>query len=213
MSPSLLDPGADRVLSRVVVPDPARRVGEVRLLSRGNAVVVQTLLSTKVLARVVGEIRKKEDSAWPQGSSGRADSERYVSALEALGKNLEFRQVTVAWAERRLRLLIEFVADGDNAGVVLGSWDGNEVDGAFAPTTRDATTQLLLGRDYVLRNMRVILADSFHLADADLDRLGDLGPARTVAANTPAAAAADAPAAIPRPVPAAATPPEPSAAR
>ncbi|MBI5505562.1 MAG: hypothetical protein HY899_12225 [Deltaproteobacteria bacterium] len=183
LPPALLDSGADEVLSRVVVPDQARRVGEVRLLARGGAVVVQTLLSSKVLERVVAEIRKKEESAWLPGSTGRADSERYVAALEALLENLESRQVAVTWAERRLRLLIEFVADDSGAGVVLGAWNGDEAGGALEPTERIPATQLALGRDYVLRNMRLILIDSFHIADADLDRLGALGPVRAVAAQ------------------------------
>ncbi len=190
---ALLDPVADKVLSRVVVPNPARRVGEVRLLARGGAVVVQTLLSTKVMGRVVGEIRKKEEAAWPQGSAARADSESYVGALEALAKDLDSRQVTVNWAERRQRLLIEFVADDSSAGVILGSWDGDEVDGALEPKQRGTITRLVPNRDYVLRNMRLILIDSFHMADADLDRLGALGPVRAVtaysAAGTPPPAA------------------------
>lgn len=187
LAPALLQADADQVLSRIVVPDPARRVGEVRLLSRAGAVVVQTLLSTKVLARVVGEIRKKEESAWPPGSRWHADSERYLGALQALQHELESRRTTVAWAERRYRALIEFIADDSSAGVVVGTWDGREVDGALEPTARSASAPLALGRDYVLRNMRLILIDSFHMADADLERLGALGPLRGVAASAPAA--------------------------
>ena len=63
----LLDAAADRVVARTVVPDATRKVGEVRLVQRGDAVVVQTLLATTVLPRVVAEIRKKEDAKLARG--------------------------------------------------------------------------------------------------------------------------------------------------
>jgi len=181
----LLDASADKVLSRIVVPDPSRRVGEVRLIARGGAVVVQTLLSTKVLARVVAEIHKKEEAAWPPGSATSADSRDYLEALDALLHDLETHQPAVTWAERRRRMLIEFVADDSSAGVILGGWDGDDVDGALNPAERKAMKLLVPARQYVLRNMRLILIDSFHVADADLDRLGALGPLRGVVANAP----------------------------
>jgi hypothetical protein len=34
-----------------------------------------------------------------------------------------------------------------------------------------------VGRDYLLRNMRLILADAFDLEEDEVDRLGPLGPA------------------------------------
>src|SRR5262245_25756123 len=57
---SLEQAAGDTIHARCVVPDNLRKVGEVRLVTRGNAVVVQTLLSTKVLSRVLAEIAKKE---------------------------------------------------------------------------------------------------------------------------------------------------------
>ncbi len=78
---ALLDASADRVVARTPVPDATRKVGEVQLIARGDAAVVQTLLRTKVLARVVAEIRKKEDANWPADAAGHGDMIRYQEAL------------------------------------------------------------------------------------------------------------------------------------
>ena len=47
----LLDAAHDAVLKSGFVPSPEQKVGEVRLIRRGDADVVQTLLYTKILAR------------------------------------------------------------------------------------------------------------------------------------------------------------------
>ena len=36
-----------------------------------------------------------------------------------------------------------------------------------------------LGRPYVVRNMRLILSDAFHVPEADVDQLAPLGPIAT----------------------------------
>ena len=77
-------------MQRAFVPDPAQRVGEVRILRRGDATVVETLLYTKVLSRVVGEIRKKELANWP----GSADVAAYLEALSQVQKTVESRLPT-----------------------------------------------------------------------------------------------------------------------
>lgn len=174
----LLDASADQVLARTVVPTPDRKVGEVRLLARGKAVVVQTLLSTKVLGRVIAEIRKKEEGNWPLDAAGRGDSERYLTALGATAQAVDAEQSRKGWVERHPRLLIEFIADDGAAGVLVAPWDGDEVDGALQVGRRGEVSQVLVDRAYVLRNGRLILADSFHLPVSELDKLGPLGPFR-----------------------------------
>jgi len=169
-----LDAATDRVVTRTVVPDATRRQGEVRLVTRGDATVVQTLLATKVLRRVVAEIRKKEEGNWPAGSAGHDDMVRYVDALEAAARELE---AAAGDEDRRYHLLIEFVAGADRGGIVIGEFEGDDADGALRPTSAHPIATLPVGRDYLLRNMRLILADSFHLDEAQVDRLGPLGPA------------------------------------
>jgi hypothetical protein len=166
------DAATDRVVQRTVVPDDVRHQGEVRLVARGDAVVVQTLLATKVLRRVVSEIRKKEERNWPADRAGHDDMVRYVGALAAVASELE-----TAHPDERQRLLIELVATADGGGIVIGEFEGGEADGALRPTSARTLATPIVGREYVLRNMRLILADSFDLDESEVDRLGPLGPA------------------------------------
>jgi hypothetical protein len=166
------DASADRVNATTVVPDPARKVGEVRLLQRGPGVVVQTLLVTKLLSRVVSEIHDKEHGNWP------ADYEparSYLAALDAARDAVE--KGDSEGGDRHRRLLIEFAADDQAATVSFGTFDSDAEARTITPRNRRILQTLALPRDYVLRNMRLILADSFKMAEADVDRLGPLGPA------------------------------------
>ncbi len=176
------------VHASVVVPEPSRKVGEVRLLARGEAVVVQTLLSTRLLERVIAEIRVKERRNWPEGDEAVA---RYLGALENARHRLEQSRPRADWSRERSRLLIEFAADEDDDAVFVGSWDFAG-DGRTV-RDREVFEVLTPRRDYVLRNIRLILADSFGVPVDDVDRLGPLGPA-ALAPSRPAATGAAGPA-------------------
>jgi hypothetical protein len=168
------DAATDRVVTRTVVPDETRRQGEVRLVTRGDATVVQTLLYTKVLRRVVAEIRKKEERNWPAGRAGHEDMLRYVEALGSAADELEAFEGD---EDHRSRLLIELIASADGGGIVVGEFQGEVADGVLRPTRARTIATPPVGREYLLRNMRLILADSFHLDESAVDRLGPLGPA------------------------------------
>lgn len=173
--PALLDPASDRIVRHEAVPDPVRKVGEVRLVQRGDAVVVQTVLVTKALARVVAEIRKKEERNWPEGADGRADMLRYVAALDAARGELGARREATDDDDRRQRLLIEFAASPDAVAMELATFADGDVDGPQLPG-RTSLARLDLSRAYVVRNMRLIVADAFDLDAADADRLVPLAP-------------------------------------
>lgn len=191
------DASADKVHAAVSVPEPARKVGEVRLLSRGDAVVVQTLLSTKLLGRVVGEIRQKEEGNWPKDSE---DTRAYLMALEAAREKLEKRDVGPDWRDRRHRMLIEFIADASGHAVLVGTYKVSG-EGNVVPASRELFSTLTPSRPYVLGNIRLILADSFDVAPAEVDKLGPLGPASLAAAPAPGGTATPAPGAAAAPAP------------
>jgi hypothetical protein len=176
LPPLSTDARGDVVAARVAVPSAERKQGEVRLVTRGEATVVQTLLATKALSRVVAEIRKKEEGNWPADAPGRDDMVRYLAAIEGAAGELAARRDAAAGADRRLRLVIELVVSRDAAGVVVGEFTGSEVDGRLEPTGRREMAVRPLGRPYVVRNMRLVLADAFGVPDAELSRLGPLGP-------------------------------------
>ena len=177
---------ADRVLARVPVPDAQRRVGEVLLIQRGAADVVETRLDTTLLRRVVAEIGHKEAANWPAGTVGGVASARYVAALEQAVDTLAPRPPAGSrqrHARRAVRVFIAFALDDNSARVTIGR---------FAPAAdgieRAPLTTLDLPPDYVRENMRLIAADSLHLEGAALDAA--LAPL-TRLARPPATAAAE----------------------
>lgn len=172
----------DRVLAFTAVPDAARRLGETRLVVRAGTVVVQTLLSTKLLARVLAEIRGKEEKNWPDRVPGADGRRAYLDALASARAVLDRRSPGPAWTDRRQRLLIEFAADDRSATVVVGTFETMPSPGEPGPAAREILASAAVPRSYVLRNQRLILADSFHLDEKDVDRLGPLGPAAAVKA-------------------------------
>ena len=178
----LTDVAADRELASTVIPDPARKVGQVRLLARGQAVVVQTLLSTKLLSRVIAEIRNKEEKNWPAGDAAVG---AYLAALDSARETVEKREPAADWADRRRRLLIEFAADSGDAAVFIGTFRFAKDGSDTSPHDREIFSTLALPRPYVLRNIRLILADSFKLAERDVDGLGPLGPAASARDEAP----------------------------
>ena len=170
-----IDAAADRVVKRTDVPDATRKVGEVRLVQRGDAIVVQTLLATKVMSRVLAEIRKKETGNWPADRPGHEDMERYLAAIDEKAEALRSAR-DAGDGDRRVRLAIELVATKDAEGLVLATFAGDESGGFLAPTDRRVLETVALGRPYVVRNMRLILADSFHVPEPDVDQIAPLGP-------------------------------------
>ena len=175
----LFDASHDEVVRQAFVPSPEEKVGEVRLVRRGDYDVVQTLLYTKVLSRVVAEIRKKELAGWPDGP-GHDDSLRYVEALEGVRRTIWNRMPRdKQTADRRQKLWIEFVLGERAAAVALGAFEMDDgidaADGGVRVRTREPLVVLEPSRAYVHRNMRLIAADSFHVEEAALGEvLGSL---------------------------------------
>jgi hypothetical protein len=158
----LLDSAADHVVARAFVPSPEDKVGEVRRIRRGDADVVQTLLYSKILARVVAEIRKKELANWPEGSPGHHDALRYAAMLGRVRKQIWNRiPRDEVGADRRQKMGIEFVRTGDAAVVVVGAITIVENDGEVRVARFEPMAFFEPSRHYVERNMQLIEADAF----------------------------------------------------
>ncbi|HEY8153552.1 MAG TPA: hypothetical protein VII72_05425 [Myxococcota bacterium] len=157
-----LDASRDQLVRRAYVPSPERRVGEVRILRRGDATVVQTLLYSKVLSRVVAEIRKKERANWP----GNPDAAAYLAALERVQKTIWGRlPADQRAADRRQKLWIEFVLAPGAGFIAIGAFEMEEPGGEVRVLRREPIEILEPSRDYLGRNQRLIAADSFHAED------------------------------------------------
>lgn len=159
---ALLESSSDQVVRRTFVPSPEQRVGEVRIVKRGDAQVVQTLLYSKVLSRVVAEIRKKEDANWPPGAPGHDDAVRYGEALSRVQKAIWGRMPrSEAVGDRRQKLWIEFVLAPKRALVAMGAFEMTEAGGEVKVVKRELLETFEPSREYVARNLRLIEADAF----------------------------------------------------
>jgi hypothetical protein len=156
-----LDAAQDQVVQRTFVPDPSQRVGEVRILRRGDATVVETLIYSKVGSRVVGEIRKKELANWP----GSPDVTVYLDALSQVQQTVERRLPTDRAADRRQKIWIDFVVAPAAAFIAIGAFESTLEGGEVKVVSREPLALVQPSREYVERNQRLIAADSFKVAD------------------------------------------------
>lgn len=166
--------GAELLIRRTPVPADPPYQGEVRVLRRDSAQVVQTILNSKVMNRVVAAIREKESQDWPKEREGALDSRRYteelVLAYQALRERSRERQKR-GEDDRYLQLLIEFVVEGKQGYVAL-----------YAPTLTREGEKTVIGRKellkklplsytYLRKNMQFIVEDSFRLEPEEAQAL------------------------------------------
>jgi hypothetical protein len=158
-----LDIQNDQLVRKAFVPNPAQRIGEVRIIRRADATVVETLIYSKVPSRVIGEIRKKELANWP----GNADAAAYLEALEKVQKTVEGSLPGERrGADRRHKIWIDFVLAPEAAFIAMGSFESEVRNGKLEVVSRETLAVLEPSREYVERNQRLIAADSFHVQDA-----------------------------------------------
>jgi len=160
----LLDRSRDRILLRAPITSRGRTHGEVRLIERGAARVVQTLLYSKVLRRVLAAIRERERANWSTEREGHEASARYLAALERAEQSTRPAPDAQrsATADRRRALLIEFAVSDTREGVALLEPELGEADGALSIQRARLIEALELPRQFIRENMRLIAEE--HLA-------------------------------------------------
>jgi len=152
------------VIRRAPVPAEPPYQGEVRLLRRDSAPVVQTILNSKVMNHVIAAIQKKESKAWPQDREGSLDSRRYTEELvEAYYVIRERAKNREKIRERHLQLMIEFVLEGERGYVALYAPTLTQEGGRLVPQKKELLKKLPLSRNYLHKNMQLIIQDSFQL--------------------------------------------------
>ena len=150
----------EQLIRYAPVPAEPPYQGEVRLLHRDSALVVQTLLNSKVMQRVVGAIQKKELNDWPQNLEGSSDSRRYV---EELVKAHQIIRGRADEGQRYLQLMIEFVLDGQQSYVTLYAPTLTQKGDRLVLQKKELLKKLPLSRTYVYKNMLFIMQDCFQL--------------------------------------------------
>jgi hypothetical protein len=168
---ALLDASRDEVVRSATVPSALFPQAEVRLIRRGGSAVMQTVIVSRLLKRVVGQIRKKETSFWPPERKGHEDAARYVDAMERSYRTVEgrFRKKGIR-GDRRRKMLIEFILSWETAIVAFLDPDIEGDFGGFRIGRRDILEILPLSRHYVRGNMHEIAMDSLGLSRREAER-------------------------------------------
>jgi hypothetical protein len=168
----LLDGAEDRIVRSEFVPSEALQQGEVRLIRRGGAVVMQTVLYTRFLKRVVAEIRRKDLAVWPETREGHADSLRYIDALmEASSRILQRYEQRENRGDRHLKLLIEFILSERAALVALYEPELEKAEGHYRIAAKHPIAVLELSRAYVRGDIYEIAWDALKLTRKESVRL------------------------------------------
>ena len=163
-----LEPSRDSVTQRVVVPSGEDPQGEVQVIRRGELIVVQTLLASRVLKRVAAAIATRELKRWPEGSAGYAGSLRYREELHrAVGAAWERFRLRDDHEEKRQFLAIEFIAGPRHNLVALSLPVLAGLPGDLRPSGKEIFAVWSAPRDYVLLNSVAIVADSFGMPEDD----------------------------------------------
>jgi len=167
-----LDWTEDLILRRTVVPSAEQPQGEVQLIQRRDLLVVQTLLSSRVLKRVVAAIDAKESRNWPEVREGYIDSNHYREELfRATEKSWEaFRQRSDR-NQARQTLAIEFILGPKHALIALSLPQLTEDDGNLRLIDKQPVKIWRGSDDYVRENLFEIIQDSFHLDDIATEEL------------------------------------------
>ena len=162
------DGARDNVVLGAFVPSRVMPQGEVRLIRRGAAVVMQTVLHTRFLERVVAEIRNKELASWPRDRAGHEDALRYIDAvLEARDRIRERAGKRGNGGDRRQAMLIEFVLSGNASIVELSEPEVERVDGHLRIVSRRPIAVLELSRAYVRGDIYEIARDALGLGEKE----------------------------------------------
>ena len=160
----LLDDKRDEIVRSEFVPTEEQPVGEVRLIRRGQAVVMQTVLHTALLKRVVAEIRKKELASWPPDRKGHDDAREYIDAITTAQQRIQERhRRREDRGDRRQKMLIEFILSGRASIVAISEPELGEKIGHMRVTSRRPIATLELSRTYVRGNIYEIAWDALRL--------------------------------------------------
>jgi hypothetical protein len=162
VDPRLLDGSTGRPLARAFIPSDKNVHGEVRLLERGDALCVQTLLYSSALRRGLRQMRRQELGAWPEGDEGYDDSTEYLENLErARARVLERFAEREDRTDSRQKMLIEFVLSDTAALYALYELEITGQPPDVAIRDKRPIVVRSASRYYVRRAMRLMLESAF----------------------------------------------------
>ena len=170
--PSGVQASADSVIWRASIPAEPPHQGEVRLIRRDSALVMQTILNSKVLKHVIAAIQKKELRAWPEDREGWVDSRRYSDELyrayEAVRTDAKDREDK---DDRHLRLMIEFVLEERHSFVSFYAPTLTKRGERYSVQEKKLLKKLNTSRAYLYNNLGEIARDSFQIDEKEALKL------------------------------------------
>ena len=160
------DRASDIIVAREAIRARGRDHGEVRLVRRGDAAVVQTLLVTRSLKRAAARIRDVEQANWPEDSRGYGPSRRYLQALaDAVAEVLEAPR-----SDRHRRLLIEIELSENAGSIALAKPSTRAGADGITLVTSEPITRLEVPCSWARRELALVADDR----GLDLQKLAPL---------------------------------------
>ncbi len=157
---------------RALIPTKPPYQGEVRLIRRDSALIMQTILYSKVLKHVIAAIQKKEFKTWPEDREGWIDSRRYTDELLRAYETIQARAKSRKNREdRHLTLLIEFVLEKRHSYVALYAPILTKNGDYLSVQDKELLKKLRTSRSYLYNNLQEIAQDSFQLEDHEVLKL------------------------------------------
>ncbi len=163
--------GTETLIWRASIPAEPPYQGEVRLIRRDSALVLQTIINSKVLRHVVAAIQKKELSDWPEDREGWIDSRRYSDELYQAYESIQVRAKRRQRSDRYLNLLIEFVLQERHSFVALYEPTLVKSGDQFSIQEKEVLKKMNTSRAYIYNNLQEIARDSFQLEEQEILKL------------------------------------------
>jgi hypothetical protein len=170
-SSSNVQAGTETLIWRAPIPANPPYQGEVRLIRRDSALVMQTILNSKVLRHVVAAIQRKEFSDWPEDREGWIDSRRYSDELYRAYESIQARAKRRKSSDRYLNLLIEFVLQERHSFVALYEPTLSKSGDQFSVQEKEVLKKMNTSRAYIYKNLQEISRDSFQLEEQEVLKL------------------------------------------
>ncbi len=164
------DPARDILVRKVFIPSEKRIHGELRLVKRGNATVLQTLLYSRFLRLGLDSIRSKELYYWPASQPGHEDSARYLAAIESAKKTVfaDF-DAREDKGDPRQKMLIEFVLSKGEASFAVCEVELDQQGQQVTIRSRKLLVIESVSRAYVARAMKIQADNGFKAPVPELE--------------------------------------------
>jgi hypothetical protein len=156
-----VDP-AESCVASAFIPSADNVHGETRLLRRGDAACVQTILHSASFRRGIKEVLSREKEVWPAGRTGYEDSQRCCGEIEKVKQIILEEPRTEDDAGRPYTLLMEYTFQPGACRIEFFHADVKRDTGSFLVTSKTPISQIAVSDDYMSRAMLIMTAAAFN---------------------------------------------------